>query len=388
MGMGEPPVAKFECLSCEYSDYRMSARKIGELIPGECPKCKGDMKVVSRGPPDWLVEPLRFVGKHFEISDFIVSKDRTEFEVTARDPKRSFRSLLTGAKRRGYLPVLRGREGELKLSMMNYRRIPRENIIINFLLFGATILTTFLVGYFLLFDQRLIYGMLFSGAIMFMLSTHELGHKIAARRHGVDSTLPYFIPGPTILGTFGAFIRIKSPIPTKEALVEMGASGPLLGFFVAIPLTLVGLALSSPTPEGALLPYTTPAFAMMQLVTFGHISSAVNLNPLAFAGWVMMIVTALNLMPAGQLDGGHVTRGLLSKEGHYNLTRLLGFSLLIFGLFLFSPLLWIWGFFILILFGGYHVGALDDVSKLGKHQRLLAIVALVVFLFCFPIPTA
>jgi len=386
--MKKPPVAKLECLKCKYFDYRMSVREVGELVPGECPRCGEDMKVAAREPPKRLAEPLALVAKHFKISDFVTSKDRIKFEVAAPNSKQSFRSLLDDAKQKGYLPVMRGREGELRLIMMRYPRVGRGNVAVNLILLSATFGTTFAAGYFFLpFDQRPFYAALFSGAIMLMLGAHELGHKIAAWRNGVESTLPYFIPVPTMLGTLGAVIRIKSPIPTKEALVELGASGPLFGFLVALPLTAVGLMLSKPDPEGFTLWFTPAIFAMLQLLTFGHLPAGMMINPLAFAGWVMLLVTMFNLLPAGQLDGGHVARGLMSRERHYGLTRTLGFSLILFGLFFPQLPLWIFGFLILLLFRGYHTGALDDVSKLSKRQKSLAAATFIVFLLCLPIPS-
>ncbi|MBA7601360.1 hypothetical protein ES703_08430 [subsurface metagenome] len=388
--MKKLPVAKFECLSCKYSEYQMSTQEVGELAPNECPKCGKNLKVVAKEPPKWLAELLELVAKHFEISDFVTSKDRIELEATARNPKQSFRSLLDVAKQKGYLPVMRKREGELRLMMMRYPRVGQGRIIINLLLLGATVLTTFAAGYFLIssyfltFDKTL-YAALFSGTIMLMLGAHELGHKIAAWRNGVASTLPYFIPAPTILGTLGAVIRIKSPIPTKEALVEMGASGPLFGFLVALPLTAVGLMLSKPD-EGLPLLFTPAIFAMLQVLTFGYVPTAMSINPLAFAGWVVLLVTMFNLLPAGQLDGGHIARGLMGRERHYELTRMLGFSLLLFGLFFPEIPLWIFGFLILLLFRRHHMGALDDVSKLSKRQKWLAVAAFVVFLLCIPVP--
>lgn len=388
--MKKLPVAKFECLSCKYSEYQMSTREVGELAPNECPKCGKNLKVVAKESPKWLAELLELVAKHFEISDFVTSKDRIELEATARNPKQSFRSLLDAAKQKGYLPVMREREGELRLMMMRYPRVGQGRIIINLLLLGATFLTTFAAGYFLLSSYFLIFdrtlsAVLFSGAIMLMLGAHELGHKIAAWRNGVESTLPYFIPAPFFLGTFGAVIKIKSPIPTKEALVEMGASGPLFGFLVALPLTAVGLMLSK--PDGGTFLWFTPAiFAVLQVLTFGYVPTAMSINPLAFAGWVVLLVTMFNLLPAGQLDGGHIARGLMGRERHYELTRMLGFSLLLFGLFFPELPLWIFGFLILLLFRRYHAGALDDVSKLSKHQKWLAVAAFVVFLLCMPVP--
>ncbi len=388
--MKKLPVAKFECISCEYSDYRMSVREIGELAQNECPKCGKDLKVVANEPPKWLAELLELVAKHFEISDFATSKERVE-EVIARDPKQSFRALLGAAKQGGYLPAMRRHNGELRLLMVKYPSVGKSRITINLLLLGVTFLTTFLAGYFLisgyflLFDKTL-YGVLFSASIMLMLGAHEFGHKIAAWRNGVESTLPYFIPAPLLLGTLGAVIRIKSPIPTKEALVEMGATGPLLGFIVALPLTAIGLMLSK--PDGGLSLFFTPAiFAVLQVLAFGYMPAAMSINPLAFAGWVVLLVTMFNLLPAGQLDGGHVARGLMSRERHYELTRMLGFGLLLFGFFFPELPLWIFGFLILLMFRGYHIGALDDVSRLSKRQKWLAVATFIVFLLCLPIPS-
>lgn len=379
------PVAKFECNSCKYSDYRMSKREVGELARNECPRCGNDLEVVAKGPPGWLTEPLGLVAEHFEISDFIASKDRIELEVTARDSKQSFRSLLSATKRKDYLPVMRRSEGELKLMVVKRPRIGKGRAIINLLLFGATCLTTFGVSYYFFFDQRLLYAGLFSGAIMFMLGIHELGHKIAMWRNDVESTLPYFIPAPPPFpGTLGAVIRVKSPIPTKEALVEMGASGPLFGFFVALPLVSLGLMLSKPDPRGVSLLFTPAIFAVMQLLIFGCVPAAMSINPLALAGWLMLFVTMINLLPAGQLDGGHVARGVMTPEQHYALTRALSFGLILLGFF-FLPFL-IVGFFIFLMSKSYHAGALDDVSRLSPRHKILAIAAFSVFLLCMPIP--
>lgn len=384
--MGDvPPVRKFECLSCKYSDYRMSAREVDEIVPNECFKCGENMKVTQEGAPEWLKEQLGLVSKHFNIMDFAAWKDRTEIEVDAPNPKRAFRSLLNVSKQRGYLPVMRGQKGELRLMMVRYPKVKAGNIAINILLFFVTILTTFAAGYFLLFGS-IPQAALFSSAIMIMLGAHELGHKISVWKNGVESTMPYFIPAPNVLGTFGAVVSIKSPIPTKEALVEMGAAGPLMGFAVALPLTLIGLALSTRDPLAPALPLTPAIFAILQLATFGTIPHGLKLSPLAFAGWVIMVITMFNLLPAGQLDGGHVARGVISREHHYTLTRTLGFALFLTGLPFPDLPLWIWGFLIIIISRGYHAGALDDVSKLSRRQKTLAVAALVVFLLCLPIP--
>lgn len=383
----ELPVRKFECLSCKYSDYRMSTREVGEIVPNECHRCGKDMQVVGAGYPNWLVGLLGFVLKHFDVLDFVAVDGRIEAEVTAQDPKSSFRALLNLSKPRGYLPVMREHEGELRLALFKSPKAKKEKIAINLLLIVATFLTTFVVGYFLLFDSQASQAALFSCAIMLMLGVHEMGHKIAAWRNGVESTLPYFIPAPPpFIGTFGAVINIKSPIPTREALVELGASGPLLGFIVALPLTVVGLMLSNPDPNGTALLFTPAIFAVLQVLAFGYVPAGVRFNPLAIAGWLALFVTMLNLIPAGQLDGGHVARGLMSRERHYTLTRILGFVLFL----TFIPFpdlpLWIWGFLIVMFFRGYHPGALDDVSGISRRQKLLAAAALIVFILCLPLP--
>jgi membrane-associated protease RseP (regulator of RpoE activity) len=385
----ELPVRKFECLSCKYTDYRMSKREVGEIVPNECHRCGKDVQVVGAEYPNWLAELLGFVLKNFDVLDFVAVDGRVEAEVTAQDPKSSFRALLNLSKPHGYLPVMREKNGELRLALFRSPKAKTGNIAINLLLIVATFLTTFLVGYFFVFDSQAPQAVLFSCAIMLMLGIHEMGHKIAAWRNGVESTLPYFIPAPPpFIGTFGAVISIKSPIPTKEALVELGASGPLLGFFVALPFTVIGLMLSKPDPEGTILPFTLVMFAVIQVFTFGYVPAAMRFNPLALAGWLAFFVTMLNLVPAGQFDGGHIARGVLGRERHYVLTQILGFVLFL-TLIPFPDLpLWLWGFIIIIFFRGYHPGALDDVSGISRRQKLLAAAALVVFVLCLPLPVS
>lgn len=376
------PAAEFKCLACGHAEYRMSSREIGDLALGECPKCGGDMAVVSREAPEQLVDLLEAIGERFEIADFTADGARLEAEVTSRDVKGSFRELLHALEQRGYLAALRRKDGELRLLVARRPPAGKENVLVNLALLLATIAATFLAGYFLF--GRPSHAGLFSAAIMLTLGAHELGHKIAAWRNRVEATMPYFIPGPSLLGTFGAFIRVKSPIPTKEALVEMGASGPAFGFLVALPITFIGLMLSKPEPEASPLILTPIAFALLQRLAFGYLPTGVDLNPLAFAGWVIMVVTMFNLMPAGQLDGGHVARGLLDREKHRQLSVMLGLCLLLLGFI--WPAFLIWGLLILLLFRGYHGGALDDVSELSNSHKGLAAGALVIFLLCLPLP--
>jgi Zn-dependent protease/DNA-directed RNA polymerase subunit RPC12/RpoP len=375
------PVAKYKCERCGHEEHRMSARSVDETAPGECPRCGGDLRVVARDKrPTELSKIEELVSKRFDIIDFSFGRGRGEFLVEARDPKKSFSKVLGDLRKRGYLAAMREQDGELGLAVIKAPVVEKSNPMINVILILATLGTTFLAGY--LLRNNFLDAALFSSALMVILGAHELGHKITTWRHGVAATLPYFIPAPTLIGTFGAVIKVKSPIPTKEALVEMGASGPLLGFAFAIPITLVGLSLSEPT-GGFALPMPI-LFALMGFGTFGHFPGALNPHPLAFAGWIGMLVTWLNLIPAGQLDGGHVARGLLSRKRHYQLTRAIGFSLVLLGFLM--PLFLLWGILILIIFGTPHGGALNDVSKLSRRQKTLAVAALIVFVLCLPIP--
>ena len=334
-------------------------------------------------PAEWD-ESRDFVSRYFRILDFTARKNQIEFEVDCVDPKRSFVNLTEGIRGKGYVAALRRRRDALGLVLARFQMPPSRGILINLILLVATIGTTFGFSYLWVFDRNPLYASIFSCSILFMLGTHELGHKIAAWRNGVEASAPYFIPAPTLLGTLGAFIRVKSPIPTKEALVEIGASGPLFGFLAAIPLVAVGLLFSK--PDGEPLLFIPTMLAILQILIFGGISPSIELNPLIFAGCVMMVVTWLNLLPVGQLDGGHVVRGMLSRERHYQLTRMLGFAFVLSGFLAPRFPFWIWGFFILFLFGQPHAGALDDVSELSGSHKRLGLLTLAVFLLCLPLP--
>jgi membrane-associated protease RseP (regulator of RpoE activity) len=164
---------------------------------------------------------------------------------------------------------------------------------------------------------RLLLGIPFAGTLMLILMAHEMGHYLYCKRYGVWATLPFFIPAPTLIGTFGAFIRIRSPIRSRTALFDIGIAGPIAGFVVAVGVLAVSLGWSRPIPQGA-----PPAdlelgfpliFQLMYhlLTTSGHATAVVPLNrmllhPAAIAAWVGMFATALNLLPGGQLDGGHI----------------------------------------------------------------------------------
>jgi membrane-associated protease RseP (regulator of RpoE activity) len=164
-------------------------------------------------------------------------------------------------------------------------------------------------------------GVTFACALLAILAAHEAGHYVACRRYGVDATLPFFIPAPPLFmaGTFGAFIKIKSPIPTRRALFDIGVAGPLAGFVVALPIALAGILTLEPASasmlDGAIILNDPPLFRLMAHGLGVNLAN-VQGGPLYFAAWIGLLVTSLNLMPVGQLDGGHATYAVFGVRAH------------------------------------------------------------------------
>jgi membrane-associated protease RseP (regulator of RpoE activity) len=202
---------------------------------------------------------------------------------------------------------------------------------LNILLFVATLLSTSFAGYLNYGDIYL--GVLFSLSIMTILTCHELGHYFVSRKAGMITTLPYFIPVPFhFIGTFGAVIRMKSIVPNRSSLLRVGMAGPIAGFLVALPITVIGIALSEVqvAVEGATYIQLGDSllFATLGRILHPNIAEGADvfLHPMAFAGWLGFFVTFLNLIPVGQLDGGHITYSVLLKMRRY--LHMLVFSIL------------------------------------------------------------
>jgi membrane-associated protease RseP (regulator of RpoE activity) len=194
---------------------------------------------------------------------------------------------------------------------------------------------------------RLLYGLPFSCTLIGILLAHELGHYFACRRHNVEASLPHFVPLPALSGTMGAVIRLRSRVPNRAALLDIGVSGPLWGFFVALPLTLAGILLSSPIQSTAptMALHVPPIFiAVNHLVQWARPGwpemTALLPHPVLLACWIGMFVTFLNLLPAGQLDGGHILYAA-SPRLHHAVTQAVVFILLLAGvLFWLGWLVW------------------------------------------------
>ena len=204
-------------------------------------------------------------------------------------------------------------------------KIPR----VHWILFLLTIFTTLLAGAIMEGAQivsnplEIFKGIPFSFTLLFILGTHEFGHYYYAQKHRVDATLPYFIPAPPFLfliGTFGAFIKIKSPIYRKDALLQIGAAGPIAGFIIAVPALIIGLLLSEVIEkndiQGAIILGDSILMKILTFITHPGLleSQDIMLHPIAFAGWIGLLVTMLNLLPIGQLDGGHIAYAMLGEK--------------------------------------------------------------------------
>ncbi len=382
------PVAKHECLACGYSDYRMSSRPVDDLVPEACPRCNGDMVVQSKNEiPEKLKKVANLIDERFHIWDFQMSTENMKFIIENGEQKDSFSELLEKLKEIGYIARMEEKDNEINILIQEYPEIEKSNVWINIALLIATIGTTFgVAGYWYLYNGSIIKAALFSSSLLTILGAHELGHKIQTWRNNVEASWPYFLPIPhPLIGTFGAIIKNKSPIPSKEGLAEIGASGPLLGFVFAIPISIIGLNFSQPFGGNMFQQLPTPLiYTLIGRITFGEFPLSLDPHPLAWAGFIGIFVTWLNLLPTGQLDGGHIARSLLSKEHHYFLTRGIGLSLL--GLSFFWPGFLILALLILFVIGSPHPGALDDVSSLESKGKIIALAGWIVFALSLPIP--
>ena len=227
-------------------------------------------------------------------------------------------------------------------------------------------------------------GLPFSLTLLAVLLAHEFGHYVACMYYGIDASLPYFLPAPTFTGTLGAFIRIRAPIYSKRALFDIGIAGPIAGFIFLLPALSVGLALSKVVPNialtGSLQFGTPPLLRLFELLIFpGVPASDIYLHPVVRAGWVALFATALNLLPAGQLDGGHIIYAIFG-ERHKWITRVFLLCLLPLGCFYWNG--WLFWAALLFFFGRKHP-SIFDTRPLGRSRLQLALLALAIFIVCF-----
>ncbi|MCK9228815.1 MAG: site-2 protease family protein [Syntrophorhabdaceae bacterium] len=251
-------------------------------------------------------------------------------------------------------------------------------IFLHILLFLVTIISTVFVG-----------GYLYSCAIMTILLCHEMGHYIMTRRHGIPSTLPFFIPLPLPpFGTFGALIKMKGVVTDRKALFDIGIAGPLSGFIVAIPFIIAGIKLSTITkisgvPPASYMELGEPLlFKMLEPLLVGEIPKGYELllHPLAYAGWVGLFVTSLNLLPVGQLDGGHIVYAVFGRQSKWVFYGVI-FALSILAIL--HNVGWLTLVILLMIFGRNHPRPFDAETALDGRRKKLAVLMLVVFILSF-----
>ncbi len=238
--------------------------------------------------------------------------------------------------------------------------------------------------------RAVVAGIPFAVALMIVLGVHELGHYFAARRYGIKVTLPYFIPAPTLIGTFGAFIKMKSPVATRRQLAVVAIMGPLMGFLAALVVTLVGLHYSEVRmvqnlPADSIQLGDPLIMKLLYKIYFGDkINGEVFLHPIAFAGWIGFFVTALNLIPASQLDGGHIFFTIFERW-HSMTTIVISLSLIVLGIFSWGGWI-IWGVLIFLI-GRKHPFVIYQEIPPDRATKAIFIVAMLLFLLTFiPVP--
>ncbi len=252
----------------------------------------------------------------------------------------------------------------------------KSRVWLHLLLFALTVVTTTMAG-----------GWTYSVSLLTILTAHEFGHYFAARHHRVKATLPYFIPFPySFLGTLGAVIRMSSYIPSRRALFDIAAAGPIAGLVVAIPLSIVGVAISDHVPVGnrdGVITLGDPLlFRAIEWALLEPRGEEVELllHPVAFAGWVGLFVTALNLLPISQLDGGHISYGLFGRNSRF----IAGLAFVGLALVTFSHGYHYSVMLILLWFMGIkHPPTLNDSVQLGRARRIVGIGLGVIFVLSF-----
>lgn len=351
----------------------------------------------------------REVGQRFPFYEVKSNLNTVAFfcRIDKETLEENFDSLRKSLSEKGYVPMLRYEKGEHTIYIIQKPKRKEKSIWINISLLIATIITTIITGSLLNMGHSEIQSVtnildifninnLFSGTVFFalplmsILFVHEMGHYFTSKKHGIKTSLPFFLPIPPILpgfniGTFGALISSSDPMPNKKALFDVGISGPLAGFIIAIPVTAIGIATSEIVPisdfsSGEVILGSSFLFIilsnMIHTIPEGF---ALNLNSTAFAGWVGLLITSINLLPAGQLDGGHIFRAVLGEKQKY-VGWIAVFIMIFTG----------WTFFaiiIVLMMGMMHPPPLNDDTDIDMKRKVLFFVALAILILCFiPFP--
>jgi membrane-associated protease RseP (regulator of RpoE activity) len=339
--------------------------------------------------PDRFTAIQAAVMSAFHVTGVETQDGRLVFTVLpGADDKARFLELLNALEPFDVLPLLRRRNGRTVVMLAPKPPRTPQQWGVPLALFVATLASTFFAGYLNGSDEAgpgqlrpLASGFAFSLPLMAILFCHEMGHKLVSIWRRIDAGLPLFIPMAPPFGTMGAVILMRTPAPNRDALIDLGASGPIAGFLVAIPVLWYGIAHSLVIAQPSMLAHGCQ-FPSPQLVDFmiarllhPNPSADVLFHPAAFAGWFGLLVTAINLFPGSMLDGGHVTRGLFGVRAHLVL------SVAAAGLMAIVFHYWLMGLLILVLLSMRrgHPGPLDDCSPVSLSRKLIGAALVVIF---------
>jgi membrane-associated protease RseP (regulator of RpoE activity) len=317
-----------------------------------------------------------------------------------QEPEWAFDELVRRFEPLNYTPSLARDEAnggeDVVIAMRGVVRPRPARATINLILFIVTVFTTLYAGS-LYEDGDLLSGVPFAFTLLAILGTHEFGHYFMARRHGAAVTLPYFIPFPALpgmlsLGTMGAVIQLRSPIRDRKQLFDIGVAGPLAGLAVAIPLLIYGLSQSpvrfQPTGEIYMQEGNSLLYLVLKYLVHGKVlpgnGQDVFINSMTYAAWIGLFVTCLNLLPMGQLDGGHVAYALFGRRAWW-LARVAVGVLVILGVLGWQG--WFLWVFLPLLFGLRHPPPLNDHTPLDARRKALGVGMILIFILVFtPVP--
>ena len=347
----------------------------------------------------------REVGLRFPIKETRNIGDTAVFYVMIdkESSGEQFDSLRKIISSKGYIPILRKEKDEHIIYITKKPKRKEKPMWVNAVLLIATIITTTLTGSLLhigygdlqsvpnlltvISPENLFFGTIyFSLPLLSILFIHEMGHYFVSKKHGIHTSLPYFLPIPPILpgfniGTFGALISSHDPMPNKKALFDVGISGPLAGFLIALPVTIIGILTSSVIQ---LESYDPSEIYLNSSLLFSFLIEAImdipqgyalDLNPIAFAGWIGLFITSINLLPAGQLDGGHIFRAILGDKQKY--AGWIAVFILIFSG------LWFFAIIIVTIIGLNHPPPLNDEGSVDLKRKLLFFAAVAILILCY-----
>ncbi|MFQ6050078.1 MAG: site-2 protease family protein [Candidatus Hydrothermarchaeota archaeon] len=382
--------------------------KPGDYIgkPEKCSECKKEEGRVSKIyeedveevlDPEDFKKILQIVKSEFNVEEYFFRSNGVVFTLKEdRNTENRFLNVYKKLRFLNYVPWLKGQSDRgITLSVFPHEmKSNGKGIIWNIGLLILTFGTCTLAGYLWFSNGKIENAILFAVSLLAVIGAHEMAHAYMSWRHGVASSLPYFIPAPPFmpLGTFGAIISTRSPIPNKKALFDIGISGPLAGFLISLLVLALGLAHSEITTKSNLenaLMFELPPVEFPQL---GSVSLPLALNileklilgklpedaiiqahPLFWSGLFGLLITMLNLVPAGQLDGGHIWTSILNKKEVQLFTFLFALIMLAMGW-------WLWVLIIIVMNHVGHPGPLDEVSDVGGFRKVASILVFIMLL--------